>query len=83
MASRGTTVRGHLRDVLVVAQVAAALILLVGSGLLMRSFYEIAHIDAGFDPEHVMTMQLAPAPWKYRGHDDLQISSRRGFCAMF
>ena len=32
-ASRGTTVRGSLRDVLVVAQVAAALILLVGSGL--------------------------------------------------
>jgi predicted permease len=71
-ASRGTTGRGHLRDVLVVAQVAAALILLAGAGLLMRSFYEIAHVDAGFDPEHVMTMQLAPAGWKYGGHDDLQ-----------
>ncbi len=71
--SRALTTRSGLRSALVVAQVAAALILLVGAGLLMRSFHEIEHIDAGFDPEHVMTMRLAPAPFKYRGHDDLKI----------
>ncbi|HEV2688435.1 MAG TPA: ABC transporter permease [Bryobacteraceae bacterium] len=71
--SRGVSARSRLRNVLVVAQVSAALILLVGAGLLIRSFYEIEHIDAGFDPEHVMTMRLTPAGFKYRGHDDLQI----------
>ncbi|HYL77729.1 MAG TPA: ABC transporter permease [Bryobacteraceae bacterium] len=76
--SRGVSTRSRLRSVLVVAQVSAALILLVGAGLLIRSFYEIEHIDAGFDPEHVMTMRLAPAAFKYRGHDDLQIQLTRG-----
>ncbi len=69
--SRATTARSGLRNALVVAQVAAALILLAGAGLLMRSFYEIAHVDAGFHPEHVMTMRLAPAPFKYSGHEPM------------
>ncbi|HUI54453.1 MAG TPA: FtsX-like permease family protein, partial [Bryobacteraceae bacterium] len=66
-----------LRNLLVVAQVAAALILMAGAGLLIRSFYNVAHIDAGFDPYHVMTMQFAPAPFKYLGHNDLQIQLAR------
>jgi predicted permease len=76
--SRSVSNRSRLRNALVVAQVATALILLVGAGLLIRSFYEIAHVDAGFDPEHVMSMRLAPAPSKYRGHDDLKIQLVRG-----
>jgi predicted permease len=76
--SRGGGTRSRLRSALVIAEVAAALILLAGAGLLIRSFHEIAHVDAGFDPEHVMTMRLAPAPFKYRGHDDLQIELARG-----
>jgi putative ABC transport system permease protein len=76
--SRGVSTRSRLRSALVVAQVSAALILLVGAGLLIRSFYEIEHIDPGFDPEHVMTMRLTPAGFKYRGHDDLQIQLTRG-----
>ena len=69
--ARGVSARTRLRNVLVVAQVAAALILLAGAGLLMRSFYEIEHVDAGFKPEHLMTMRLAPAPFKYGGHEAL------------
>ena len=76
--SRSVTRRSGLRNALVVAQVATALILLVGAGLLIRSFYEIAHVDAGFQPENVMTMRLAPAASKYRGHDDLKIQLVRG-----
>ncbi|HWY45922.1 MAG TPA: ABC transporter permease [Bryobacteraceae bacterium] len=67
--TRGASARSGLRNILVVAQVAAALILLAGAGLLMRSFYEIEHVDAGFEPEHLMTMRLAPAAFKYAGHD--------------
>jgi predicted permease len=69
--ARGTSARCGLRNILVVAQVAAALILLAGAGLLMRSFYEIEHVDAGFQPEHLMTMRLAPVAFKYAGHDAL------------
>jgi predicted permease len=76
--SRGGTARSGLRNMLVVAQVSAALILLIGAGLLMRSFYEIAHVDAGFNPEHVMTMRLNPAPMKYKGHPELRLQLADG-----
>jgi putative ABC transport system permease protein len=76
--SRGGTSRSGLRNVLVVAQVSAALILLIGAGLLMRSFYVIAHVDAGFNPEHVMTMRLNPAPMKYKGHPELRLQLADG-----
>jgi putative ABC transport system permease protein len=69
--ARGSSTLSGLRNILVVAQVAAALILLAGAGLLMRSFYEIEHVDAGFEPEHLMTLRLAPAPFKYAGHDPM------------
>ncbi len=76
--SRGAGSRSRLRSALIVGQVSAALILLSGAGLLIRSFYEIEHVDAGFNPEHVMTMRLAPALYKYRGHPDLLIQLARG-----
>jgi predicted permease len=76
--SRGGTSRSGLRNALVVAQVSAAMILLIGAGLLMRSFYEIAHVDAGFNPEHVMTMKLNPAPIKYKDHPELKVLLANG-----
>ncbi len=53
---RGTTggrAGARLRRTLVVAQVALAVILLVGAGLLTRSFRELARVPLGFDPDHV------------------------------
>jgi putative ABC transport system permease protein len=75
---RGSGGRSRLRSVLVSAQIAMALVLLAGAGLLMRSFYEVLHVDAGFNPDHVMTMKVAPARVKYGGHADLQIQLARG-----
>lgn len=59
---RGTTlgrarVRG--RTALVLAQVALAFVLLVGSGLMAKSFWHLRRVDPGFDPEGVLTMRLA------------------------
>jgi hypothetical protein len=51
---------------------AAALILLTGAGLLIRSNL-CNRADAGFRPDHLMTMRLAPAPFKFRGRCDRQI----------
>jgi predicted permease len=59
--SRGSTRRRHrARDVLVVAQTAMALVLLIGSGLLIRSFDALRNVDAGYDTEDIFTFQMAP-----------------------
>ncbi len=50
--------RHRVRDVLVVAEVALALMLLVGAGLLTRSFSRLAAVDPGFDPADVLTMRV-------------------------
>jgi predicted permease len=56
-AGRGITI-GHkrIRSVLVIAQVAVALVLLVGAGLLIRSFQHLLEIDPGFDARNVITI---------------------------
>jgi putative ABC transport system permease protein len=58
---RGSTGRRHWgRDGLVVAQTALALVLLIGSGLLVRSFLELRDVDPGYDTENILTFQIAP-----------------------
>jgi putative ABC transport system permease protein len=47
------------RDALVVVQTAAALVLLVGSALLMRSFVQLSNVDAGYDTDNIFTFQIA------------------------
>jgi putative ABC transport system permease protein len=55
----GTGVHGgRLRSALVIAEMALALILLVGGGLLMKSFVLLQRVDPGFQPEHVATVRL-------------------------
>jgi predicted permease len=48
----------RLRAGLVVAETAIGLILLVGAGLLIRSFYGLLHVNPGFDPHHVLTLKV-------------------------
>jgi putative ABC transport system permease protein len=57
----GTTDRrsGRLRQMMVVAQVAMATILLVGSGLVLRSFQRLRAVDPGFRADSVMTFRIA------------------------
>ena len=58
---RGATrQRNWARDGLVVAQTALALVLLIGSGLLIRSFDKLSHVDPGYDTRDVFTFQIAP-----------------------
>ena len=49
--------RNRLRSVLVIGEVALALVLLSGAGLLMRSFYRLQSVDTGFDPHNVLTFR--------------------------
>ncbi len=50
--------RRGFQDLLVVGEVALALIVLVGAGLLIRSFLALVKVDPGFAPENVLTMNL-------------------------
>jgi len=59
--SGATTGSARLRNGLVVGQVALALMLLVGAGLLVRSFQNLRQVDLGFDPQGVVAMQI-PLP---------------------
>ena len=49
------------RDALVLVQTGAALVLLVGAGLLMRSFLTLSNVDPGYDTEDIFTFQVAPS----------------------
>jgi putative ABC transport system permease protein len=63
----GSAARGaRIRSVVVVVETALALILLVGSGLLLRSFVAIMRVDPGFDPAHTMTVKVSIPTAKYR-----------------
>jgi putative ABC transport system permease protein len=65
--SRGTGGRGteRLRSVLVTVQIALALILLTVGGLLIRSMWQLQQVNPGFNPEQLLTMQLALPRTKY------------------
>ena len=60
-AGRGSTSgRGRLRirEALVISEIALACILLVGAGLLIRSFIRLVEVDLGFQPEHVAACRI-------------------------
>jgi putative ABC transport system permease protein len=59
---RGSTGGRHrVRNALVVVEVAVALVLLVGAGLMVRSFWRLQQVETGFDARNVLTMQLSVA----------------------
>jgi putative ABC transport system permease protein len=65
---RGSTAgsgRKIMRDALVVAEIAVAFVLLAGSGLLVRSFFRLIHVDTGMDTTSVLTFGLPTSDKQY------------------
>lgn len=64
---------GHrrTREVLVVAELALALVLVAGAGLLIRSLWRLYQADPGFRPDHILSMRINALPSRY------QTASRR------
>jgi putative ABC transport system permease protein len=61
--------RRRLRSLLIVTQVAISFLLLIGAGLMLRSFVKLQHVDPGFQPENVLTMDIALDFVKYNSND--------------
>jgi putative ABC transport system permease protein len=57
--------RQRVRSLLIVSQVAVSFMLLIGAGLMMRSFMKLQQVDPGFDPENVLTARLDLSWSKY------------------
>ena len=57
---------GRLRAGLVVAEIAAAVMLLVGAGLLARTFAELRRVDVGFDTGKLLVLRITPDAARYR-----------------
>jgi putative ABC transport system permease protein len=58
--SKGTSAAGHHRthNLLVISEIAMALIPLIGAGLLLRSFQQMLEVDPGFRMDHILTMEI-------------------------
>ena len=59
--------RGPLRSALVVAEVALAAVLVIGAGLMLKSFWLLVQVDPGFNPENALTVSYRIPTNKYQG----------------
>lgn len=57
---------GRIRSLLMVSEVSMALILMICAGLMIKSFLRLQQVNAGFNPERVLTVELALPVTKYR-----------------
>ena len=70
--SSGRRATQRTRSVLVVSEMALAVVLLVGAGLLIRSFVKLIRVDPGFQTQHIVTFEVSAPSSKYPLDRDLR-----------
>ena len=70
----GSSANPKIRNALIVMQMAAALVLLVGSGLLLQSFRALRSVDPGYDTQNILSFQFAPDPERYGLEDPMSLA---------
>jgi predicted permease len=71
--TRSVTARSRIQNVLVVAETAMGLVLLAGSGLLVRSFLHVLAVNPGFDAQNVLAVDLSVSESRYPDERRLQL----------
>ena len=66
--ARGGLARRGLRQMLVVSEVALAVVLVVGAGLLVKSFWKMQQVAPGFVPDRMLVVQIQLPPSRYAGY---------------
>jgi len=61
----GSPIKQHTRKALVISEVALSLVLLIGAGLMIRSFWKLQNVNPGFDTSNALTMSVALTPTRY------------------
>ena len=72
-SARGTTAgrhQNHLRNALVMAEVGLASVLLIGAGLMLRTFLNLIHLNPGFKEDHLLTATVSLPHERYKSQED-------------
>ncbi|HUQ80802.1 MAG TPA: ABC transporter permease [Gemmatimonadaceae bacterium] len=67
-----TRAGAYTRDTLVVAQVALSFVLLIGAGLLVRSLWELQHVETGFESTRVLTGEVSLPRTRYKDRSSIE-----------
>jgi len=76
--SKGSSASGHHRthNLLVISEIAMALVPLIGAGLLLRSFQRLLEVDPGFRPDHVLAMEIQQARISFAQYNQLSLEGQ-------
>jgi putative ABC transport system permease protein len=78
MRSGGSMRQNKARSILVVTEMALALILLVGAALLLRTFAALRGVDPGFDAHNILTMDMSLAGGRFTKASEVELLERNG-----
>jgi putative ABC transport system permease protein len=66
--------KSGFRNALVITQVALSLMLLIASGLLVRSYSRLQSVDPGFQPQRLLQADVQLPSWKYRSNEEIELA---------